>query len=275
MDFLGGRFFKSERSLVVAGDRDICVIDPGFSYSSFREVLQHCGSFEKPVRHVVLSHAHNDHVANLKSYERVFPSLEIIVSPNSTFAKFKEARACTDGQRVRIADVDFCFLHTPGHSRKGDDISIYFPFDKLLHCGDLAQPQGDCWEHATFASPVPFYYDGDAYLKSIDALLSLDFKVLMTGHGDMLSESRGRNWLNVTKRVIEQSRDVAYKLIRENSSESDSRIAEWVFRTIANARSLNDASINERMCEVDGISDYELYDLPGIQYWVQSARKRL
>lgn len=275
MDHLVGRFFKSERSLVIAGDKDVCVIDPGFSYDSVDDVLNCCQCFKKPVSHVILSHAHNDHIANLEYYVRAFPSVRVIVSPNSPFAHSKEAEVYADRATTRIAGVDIHFLHTPGHSQKMDDLSVYFPSEKVLYCGDMAQPQGNCVERATFASPVPFYYDGGVYLKSIETLLGVDFALLVTGHGDVCLTQEGRNWLQVTKQVIERSRTFAFQLCKENPSENDSRIAEWVFRTIAHERALSPTSVNERMRPVEGISDYERYDLPGIRYWVKSARKKL
>lgn len=273
MEYLAGRFFRSERSLVIDGDKHVGIIDPGFSSSSVSEVLQHCRSYGKSVTHVVLSHAHNDHVANIDDYADAFPSLKIIVSQNSPFAVRDETIVCDDGESMRIADVDCCFLHTPGHSRRGDDISVYVPYDRFLFCGDLAQPHGDCFEHATFASPVPFYYLGDEYLRSLDRLQSLDFHILMTGHGDVLEQGAARNWLQVTRRVIEMTRNLAYELVGQNRPESDATIAEWVFRTLAHERSLSQRQAEERMCEVDGISDYERYDLPGIRYWVRLARQ--
>jgi glyoxylase-like metal-dependent hydrolase (beta-lactamase superfamily II) len=272
MQYLNRRFFVSGTTLGIEGDHSIAIVDPGWHTGSFEEVLKLSRDTKKQVTDVVLSHAHNDHMYNLMNYVPSFPGMRLIVSPNSPFAGGKNVETCFDGEVRRIADVDFTFMYTPGHSAKGDDISVHFAFDRFLFCGDLAQPQGESYECATYVSPVPFYHCGSDYLDSLDYLLAKDFRLLITGHGGILGEASGRNWLKVTKKTVERTQDIAKRLTSENPLKSDAEIADWVFNTIAYERAFGDTSKRLVRGTEREYSDYELYDLPGIINWVKLSR---
>ena len=70
--------FESNGGFVV-GDRDVLVVDAQFTAAHTREVIAAIRSVTRlPVRTVVVTHAHDDHVSGLQVYRDSFPDVEIV-----------------------------------------------------------------------------------------------------------------------------------------------------------------------------------------------------
>lgn len=70
--------FESNGGFVV-GDRDVLVVDAQFTAAHTREVIAAIRRTTRlPVRTVVVTHAHDDHVSGLQVYRDSFPDVEIV-----------------------------------------------------------------------------------------------------------------------------------------------------------------------------------------------------
>jgi cyclase len=201
-------------SVAVINDRDILVFDTNLLPASAQKVLIELRKITpKPVRYAANSHWHPDHSGGNEMYAKAFPDLEIIATESTrrlmenTMAvyvktlEFESAQASgqlqselqsqerflTDYKSTRITlptltfgdsltlyhgGREFRFMHFVGHT--GGDMALFLPAEKVLLAGDL------------LAYPVPYCADSHpaAWIASLEALLRLDAKVIVPGHGE-------------------------------------------------------------------------------------------
>lgn len=71
-------------SLIIINDRDVVVVDANDSGDSARATIAAIRRLtDKPVRYVVNTHWHNDHIAGNKAYEEAFPGVDFIAHPQT------------------------------------------------------------------------------------------------------------------------------------------------------------------------------------------------
>jgi glyoxylase-like metal-dependent hydrolase (beta-lactamase superfamily II) len=277
----------SHTTLVIEGENGLTIIDPGLDItgrkegagSSVSRVFELSESLEKPVQTLIITHSHIDHIFNTRHYLKRFPDLVCIGHANGPYLN----KLLKDGVSVSVIacdvkrtvdGIDYDFIPTPGHSKAGDDLSVFIPSKKIVHVGDLFQPQGLAYETADSISPIPYFHDGKNYLISLDMMLNLDFDFVVTGHGDVLGDTSGKRGLELTKKVLQRIKDLALKLTRENFYAEDEVICEWIYDTIAYERNFDKSQSALRKGEGNiRAALYKRFDLPGIQYFVTQAKK--
>jgi glyoxylase-like metal-dependent hydrolase (beta-lactamase superfamily II) len=74
---------------------------------------------------------------------------------------------------LQYGDTTIQLLCTPGHTE--DSLTVYLPKDRVLFASDSIYP--------TKRVPVLFMGDPDAWIHSLERLLTLDIEVLLPGHG--------------------------------------------------------------------------------------------
>ena len=87
-----------------------------------------------------------------------------------------------DGEEIVLGRHVLRVLHTPGHTL--GHISLYFPQDKILICGDAVHNDDVSWIN-------PFREGAGALertVESIDKLAQLDVRLAFSGHGSMLAQ---------------------------------------------------------------------------------------
>jgi metallo-beta-lactamase class B len=104
----------------------IIVIDPLFHYSVEEEIvggLKKLGLDPSRIRYVVVSHAHQDHVAGAAFLQergaRVVMSAadwDFLASDPGKWPKAKRDMVATDGQKLTLGDTTLTLYHTPGHT---------------------------------------------------------------------------------------------------------------------------------------------------------------
>jgi hydroxyacylglutathione hydrolase len=65
--------------------------------------------------HVLLTHHHGDHVAELGALRARWPGLEVLIHPDEPFDG--ATGALVPGEPLRVAGFDLELLHTPGHTK--------------------------------------------------------------------------------------------------------------------------------------------------------------
>jgi len=257
----------------IEGEAALTIVDPGYDKGAIEAIRNWARQKEKQIEAVILTHSHMDHCLMLRDVLSHAPAANLVVQINSPFSQHAsirvEGESCLD-----IDGLTYLLISTPGHSRLRhgpyDDLSILLQEDKVLFCGDLSQPQGLDYARADNGHLfLPFYRDGGLYLDSLRRLLELDFRMVLTAHGHTMTEREGRAALQTTARILERSRDLAWKLVAENPHETDDRIAEWMARTIAYERGVPQNAADARIAS----ADFGSYDRPGLLDWVRAARK--
>ena len=147
---------------------------------------------KSPIRHVILTHYHPDHVygtcllgGEVTAHERCRRALakngaqilEMDQAQNPDLADIEIRLPETVFDRGTIAlhvgKKTILLMHTPGHT--SDGISVYAREDKVLFAGDLIMP-------------VPYIVDGDrdAMRASLREVEELALDNIVQGHGDVL-----------------------------------------------------------------------------------------
>ncbi len=280
--------FLSHTSLIIEGKKSLSIIDPGFDSmagnnasdtSSTRLVFELSESLKKPVQNIIITHSHIDHIYNTRKYLGTFKNIVCIGHAKSPYLKKLEEEGVSvlavDGDKnLSIDAVDFCLMNTPGHSKPGDDLSVFISEKKVIQVGDLFQPLGNNYANADSVSPVPSFYQGKQYVTSLEKVMAVNFDFLVTGHGEVFGGDAGKKGLELTKKVLARIGELAYMLVRENPMEDDDKICEWIYDTIVYERNFDKNQAEWRKGEGDRKNFYyKRFDLPGIQYFVEQARK--
>lgn len=173
--------------------KEVNIIDPG---GEPNKIIDFIKKNEYIVRNIILTHGHFDHIGGLKVLKQQFevPVLihkldgEMLTDPAQNFSKFiglkngeiiqdTADKFVEDGETLKIGDIPYKIIHTPGHTRGG--ISILF--DKYLFSGDTL------FKESVGRTDLPFSNHSDI-LESARKLLELsDDLVVYPGHGECTS----------------------------------------------------------------------------------------
>jgi glyoxylase-like metal-dependent hydrolase (beta-lactamase superfamily II) len=169
------------QSLFITTGQGVILIDapPSFASHIKQAVAE---ATKEPIRKLIYSHAHVDHIAGTEFLKDV-PNLEII-SENGVANFLKElkdprrrvpTKTFIDHTKIVFGTAEIDLTKKQYHSDEGD-LFIYLPKKKVIMAVDTLAP-----------GYVPFL-DFDLtrnmheYLKVFDELLAYDFDVLVTGH---------------------------------------------------------------------------------------------
>ncbi|WP_407538165.1 MBL fold metallo-hydrolase [Deinococcus radiomollis] len=164
-----------------------------------------------PIRRVLLTHAHGDHVGSVDALHAALPNAELLISARDarllageTTLDAGEAqtplrgslqrvsapvtRTLGDGETVGSLRVIATPGHTPGH------IALFDPRDRSLIAGDAFQTAGGAAVAGVvrplFPLPALATWHLPTALESARKLLELHPSRLATGHGRMLTDPR-------------------------------------------------------------------------------------
>lgn len=165
--------------------------------------------FDQPIRRIVLTHAHADHVGALDALHHVLPDAEVLVSardarflrgdmtldpdePQTTLRGSYQTRVTrptrllSDGDHVGSLQV----VSTPGHT--AGHIALYDPRDGSLIAGDAFQMRGGIAVAGTvrwlFPFPALATWNRPLALTSAGRLRALNPTRLAVGHGAVLDQ---------------------------------------------------------------------------------------
>ena len=226
----------------------------------------------KPLTHILLTHDHWDHCANLPFLQARWPSVKVYAHANSSIEAV--SHPLYGGETLDLGGVRIKPIYTPGHSINRDELSYYLPDDRFLFCGDVAQPQGPSYAFANGVSPVPYFHDADAYRSSLEKLIRLDALRMRTGHGDLLGPEQVKQWLRVTLATVMRMEELALTLTERYPTKDADWLAELLYDYIVDERhfGLRAANKRKRHRTSGGATDYERYDKPGLLAMIMEAK---
>ncbi len=216
-------------SFLVREDDGLTVVDTNMGGNAPR-ILTAAQNLGLPIKRIVLTHSHLDHVGSLDALHALVPEAEVLVSEREarflkgervldsaeqkpgaklrggyTTCKTVPTRLLYDGDTVGSLRVVASPGHTPGH------ITLFDPRDGTLVAGDAFQTQAGVavagQVRPLFPLPAFATYHGPTALESARRLVALKPTRLAVGHGGVLEHP-----VPAMKRVIEKGERNADRL---------------------------------------------------------------
>jgi glyoxylase-like metal-dependent hydrolase (beta-lactamase superfamily II) len=130
------------------------------------------------LRHVLVTHAHSDHIGGVEAIRRRWPQATFSKLPDpQRDAKYPvDWKPIADEAVIRAGDGVLWAIHTPGHAP--DHLCYFEPRSSTLFCGDLLLNGG------TVMIPVSAGGDLARYMHSLKRVLDLQARRALAGHGD-------------------------------------------------------------------------------------------
>jgi len=191
---------------LVREDDGLTLIDAGLPWSA-GAIMQAAQALGAPIRRIVITHAHGDHIGSLDALHKLLPEAEVLVSARDARflagdmtldsdepqAKLRGAyqkvetrpsRTLSGGERIGSLDVVPTPGHTPGH------IALFDTRDGSLIAGDSFQTRAGVAVSGTLRPLFPFpalaTWHRPFALESARGLRALSPTRLAVGHGEVL-----------------------------------------------------------------------------------------
>ncbi|HEY6132664.1 MAG TPA: MBL fold metallo-hydrolase [Rubrivivax sp.] len=198
------RNFISNAVFIVTPD-GVVVVDALGSPMLAQEMLAEIARITPaPVRYVVLTHYHADHVYGLQAFKAAGATIiahregQLYLNSETAALRLKASREALtpavdenthlvaadrwiDGPTtLRLGGVDF-LIQPAGPAHTPEDLVVWVPQHRLLVAGDLV-----------FRGRVPFVGQADSgrWIAALDRLLAFDAKIIVPGHGPVSTSAR-------------------------------------------------------------------------------------
>jgi glyoxylase-like metal-dependent hydrolase (beta-lactamase superfamily II) len=232
--------FVSNAGFVVTDD-SVVVIDALGSPALAQRLLQLIATVTpKPVSHVLVTHYHADHIYGLQAFKAAgakvvanrraneylnsAPARLRLLARRDELAPWIDAdtklvvadRWLDADTALRIGGVDFQ-LRMLGSAHTPEDMAVYLPEQRVLYAGDLV-----------FRARIPFVGQADSrrWIAALDAVLALDARVLVPGHGPV--SNNPREDIVLTRDYLGYLRQVMGRAARELEPFDEAyRKADW------------------------------------------------
>jgi glyoxylase-like metal-dependent hydrolase (beta-lactamase superfamily II) len=174
---------------VLLTNESVLLVDAKFARAHEDVIAKVKSLSDKPIKYVVLTHNHGDHIEGAPAIEKM--GAELIMSAGDrenmaraanvtwlpTITYIGEARLFPGGKEVQLRQFR-------GHTR-GDTV-VYFPAQRVVVLGDLLTTN-------EIQPPIVNYGDGGNWTDwttSIDEILKMDWDLAIPGHGPAVSKAR-------------------------------------------------------------------------------------
>jgi glyoxylase-like metal-dependent hydrolase (beta-lactamase superfamily II) len=233
-----GPFTNNGTNTYLVGQSTLAVIDPGPRDEAHTQAII-AAAAGRPITHILLTHAHRDHVDGLaclkrltgaatygagrEDRERPTVSNRADSPSGSDYADWDFAPDTTmaHGDVIALGDVSLEALHTPGHAP--DHLCFALRGTPVLFSGDHVMG----WSTSVIAPPEGHM---GQYMRSLEALLDRAETHYLPGHGDPLTDGRrtARTYL-----IHRQMREKAILAAIKDGATTIPAIAAIVYSGIA------------------------------------------
>ncbi|ATH91970.1 metallo-beta-lactamase [Bacillus glycinifermentans] len=191
----------------LAEEKDgLTLIDAGLPVSK-KGIMEAAKGLGKPIKRIVLTHAHGDHIGSLDALKQAIPGVKVLISErDSRLLKGDkslledEAQTPVKGdipKNIRTKPDQFLYdgdrvgsllvIATPGHTP--GSLSFFDEKNGVLIAGDAYHTRSGITVSGRLKLSFPFpalaTWNKEEALKSAKKLLDIKPKVLATGHGNM------------------------------------------------------------------------------------------
>ena len=194
---LQGALWNDGNSYIIRTDKGLIMIDCGCgdTLDQIFENMQYWGLSPDHIKYCLLTHAHFDHAGGghlLKERGVKFiSSMETADAVRSgdercagylyhkIFKSFKVDKSVSDGERIKVLDVEFTVMHLPGHSMGCTAFSVQWENRHIVFSGDVIGTllAGD------FGWSGSIDFDKRIYIESLRKFARIDMDIMMPGHG--------------------------------------------------------------------------------------------
>jgi glyoxylase-like metal-dependent hydrolase (beta-lactamase superfamily II) len=194
---------RSNVYLIIDGP-SLLIVDTGLPGNAKKtvEYIQKIGRQPNEVTTIIITHYHLDHTGSLKELQKLTKAKvaahaddadyvsgnkplpkpkNLIIRAASSFMKLAPTPVITqlkEGDKIGGLTI----IHTPGHTP--GSIALLDTGRKALFVGDTLRLKGD----KVVAAPEQFAWDAGKEKESVRRIASLDFNVMLPGHGEPLTE---------------------------------------------------------------------------------------
>jgi glyoxylase-like metal-dependent hydrolase (beta-lactamase superfamily II) len=131
-------------TLVVAGEDGVAVIEPGCpdeeDQRDLRERLDSLERAGKPLKWIVLTHQHIDHVGGAEALRRARGGRIVAHAETAARLSFGVDLEVDEGDAIDLGHTRLEFLFTPGHAP--GHLAVWMPGHRIAHGGDLVAAEG-------------------------------------------------------------------------------------------------------------------------------------
>ncbi|OES46431.1 MBL fold metallo-hydrolase [Domibacillus iocasae] len=194
---------------IVEEEKSLTLVDAALPFS-VKAIMSMVNKLEKPIEHILLTHAHEDHIGAVDALKTILPDVPVFLSARDTrllegdlsidpkepqkpikggVPKRMTARPdvrLKEGDQIGSLEAIFTPGHTPGSMSFLDHRNGY------LIAGDAFQTRGGPAVSGTIKPFFPFpalaTWDKATAIESAKRIQSLEPTLLAVGHGDMISE---------------------------------------------------------------------------------------
>jgi glyoxylase-like metal-dependent hydrolase (beta-lactamase superfamily II) len=165
---------------LIDGDRPV-LIDAGVGTPSHLEAID--AAVGARDLHLVVTHAHSDHIAGAPAITERRPSTRLSKMPWPIRDRDLPWQPLAHGDIVPTGEGDLEVLHTPGHAP--DHVCLWHAQSRTIFVGDMLV------KGSTVVIPASHGGSVASYLHSLAMLLALDPRRALPAHGPVIEDPRG------------------------------------------------------------------------------------
>ncbi|WP_079477638.1 MBL fold metallo-hydrolase [Halobacillus salinus] len=206
--------------LVEEGDH-LILVDAAMPYSA-KAIIKAADKIGKPIKKIIITHAHSDHVGALDDLTEALPCVEVLISEREAKLlsgdtslekeekspikggvpkkiKTRPSSLLKEGDKVGSLEVVYAPGHTPGM------IALLDERDQSLIAGDAIQNRGGLAVSGDLRISFPFpalaTWDKQVAIETAEKLMELEPSMLAVGHGSLLE-----NPVDLVQQAIERAK---------------------------------------------------------------------